>query len=417
MGATLAEKILAKASGKERVKPGQYVMANIDLAMAHDSMGPVVEILTRAGVERIWDSDKVVCVLDHWNPPSTVRDAEMHKGVRLAVKRFNITHFYGNNAGICHQVLFERGHVLPGKLIVGADSHTLTYGAFGAAGVGIGHSEMAYVLATGNLWFKVPETIKFVIRGDLPARVSSKDIILHIAGKYSVDVAQYKAVEFAGETCGEMSLSSRMTMSNMAAEIGAKFAFFEADEQVEGYLKGRTDEPFILIKADEDASYEKVYKEDVSGLEPQVAFPFSVDNVRAISKVGSIKIDQAVLGSCTNGRIEDLKAAVEVMSGRKVHPGVRMLVIPASYEVYQDSIREGILSRLIESGAILCNPGCGPCMGAHMGLLASGEVCISSTNRNFRGRMGSPESELYLASPATVAASAVTGRITDPREI
>ena len=417
MGATLAEKILAKASGKERVKPGQYVMANIDLAMAHDSMGPVVEILIRAGVERIWDSDKVVCVLDHWNPPSTVRDAEMHKGVRLAVKRFNITHFYGNNAGICHQVLFERGHVLPGKLIVGADSHTLTYGAFGAAGVGIGHSEMAYVLATGNLWFKVPETIKFVIRGDLPARVSSKDIILHIAGKYSVDVAQYKAVEFAGETCGEMSLSSRMTMSNMAAEIGAKFAFFEPDEQVEGYLKGRTDEPFILIKADEDASYEKVYKEDVSGLEPQVAFPFSVDNVRAISKVGSIKIDQAVLGSCTNGRIEDFRAAVEVMSGRKVHPGVRMLVIPASYEVYQDSIREGILSHLIESGAILCNPGCGPCMGAHMGLLASGEVCISSTNRNFRGRMGSSESELYLASPATVAASAVTGRITDPREI
>jgi len=417
MGATLAEKILAKASGKERVKPGQYVMANIDLAMAHDSMGPVVEILTRAGVERIWDSDKVVCVLDHWNPPSTVRDAEMHKGVRLAVKRFNITHFYGNNAGICHQVLFERGHVLPGKLIVGADSHTLTYGAFGAAGVGIGHSEMAYVLATGNLWFKVPETIKFVIRGDLPARVSSKDIILHIAGKYSVDVAQYKAVEFVGETCKGMSLSSRMTMSNMAAEIGAKFAFFEADEQVEGYLKGRTDEPFILIKADEDASYEKVYKEDVSGLEPQVSFPFSVDNVRAISKVGSIKIDQAVLGSCTNGRIEDLKAAVEVMAGRKVHPGVRMLVIPASYEVYQDSIREGILSHLIESGAILCNPGCGPCMGAHMGLLASGEVCISSTNRNFRGRMGSSESELYLASPATVAASAVTGRITDPREI
>jgi homoaconitase/3-isopropylmalate dehydratase large subunit len=275
---------------------------------------------------------------------------------------------------------------------------------------------MAYVLATGNLWFKVPETIKFVIRGDLPARVSSKDIILSIAGKYSVDVAQYRAVEFVGETCKGMSLSSRMTMSNMAAEIGAKFAFFEPDEQVEGYLKERTDEPFILIKADEDASYEKAYKEDVSDLEPQVAFPFSVDNVRAISKVGSVKIDQAVLGSCTNGRIEDLRAAVEVMAGRKIHPDVRMLVIPASYEVYQDSIREGILPRLIESGAIPCNPGCGPCMGAHMGLLASGEVCISSTNRNFRGRMGSPESELYLASPATVAASAVTGRITDPRE-
>jgi 3-isopropylmalate/(R)-2-methylmalate dehydratase large subunit len=417
MGATLAEKILARASGKEVVRPGEYVMANIDLAMTHDSMGPVDEILTRVGVERLWDSDKVVCLLDHWNPPSTVRDAEVHKRVRLAVKKFNIKHFYGQNAGVCHQVLFEKGHILPGKLIVGADSHTLTYGAFGAAAAGIGHSEMAYVLTTGKLWFKVPETIKFKILGTLPPRVGSKDIILSIAGKYSVDVAQYRSVQFEGETCKQMSLSSRMTMSNMAAEIGAKFAFFEPDEKVELYLEGRTDETFSLIEPDKDASYEKVYEEEISDLEPQVAFPFSVDNVRPISKVGTIQLDQAVLGSCTNGRIEDLRMAVEVMEGRKVHRDVRMLVIPASYEVYQDAIREGILSRLIESGAILCNPGCGPCMGAHMGLLASGEVCISSTNRNFRGRMGSPDSELYLASPATVAASAVAGRITDPREL
>jgi 3-isopropylmalate/(R)-2-methylmalate dehydratase large subunit len=417
MGATLAEKIIARAAKKEMVRPGQYVTANIDLAMVHDSMGSVDEILTRVGVERLWESNKVICLLDHWNPPSTIRDAEIHKQIRLAVKKYNIKHFYGQNAGICHQVLFEKGHILPGKLIVGADSHTLMYGAFGAAAAGIGHSEMAYVLATGKLWFKVPETIKFKIQGTLPRRVTSKDIILFLAGKYSVDVAQYKAVEFNGEVCKAMSLCSRMTMSNMAAEIGAKFAFFEPDEQVEFYLKERTKETFGLIQPDKDAFYEKVFEEEVSHLEPQVAFPYSVDNVRPISEVGQVKIDQAVLGSCTNGRLEDLRTAVEVMAGRGVHPDVRMLVIPASVEVYQDAIREGILQRLIETGSIICNPGCGPCMGAHMGLLASGEVCISSTNRNFRGRMGSPESELYLASPATVAASAVAGRITDPREV
>jgi homoaconitate hydratase family protein len=417
MGATLAEKILARASGKEAVRPGEYVMAAIDLAMAHDSLGPIDEILTRAGVKKLWDNDKVVCVLDHWNPPPTVRDAEVHKRVRAAVKRFGIGHFYGQNAGVCHQVLFEKGHALPGSLIVGADSHTLTYGAFGAAAAGIGHSEMAYVLATGKLWFKVPETLKFELRGVLPNRVTSKDLILSIAGKHSVDAAQYRAVEFTGETCKRMTLPSRMTMSNMAAEIGAKFAFFEPDEQVLHYLKERTKDAFRLFTADPDASYERVIEEDVSRLEPQVAFPFSVDHVKPISKAGSIRIDQAVLGSCTNGRLEDLKMAADVMGGRKVHPDVRMLVIPASTEVYQDAIREGVLQRLIESGGIVCNPGCGPCMGAHMGLLAAGEVCISSTNRNFRGRMGSIDSELYLASPATVAASAVAGRIADPREM
>ena len=417
MGLTIAEKILARASGKKSVKPGQYVTATVDLAMVHDSMGPISEILSRVGVERLWDGEKVVCLLDHWNPPSTVRDAEMYKQIRSAVKKFNIKHFYGQNAGICHQVLFEKGHILPGRLIVGSDSHTLIYGAFGAAAAGIGFSEMAYVLTTGKLWFRVPETIAFKIRGTLPSRVTSKDILLFLAGKYSVDVAQYKAVEFSGETCKEMTLSSRMTMTNMSAEIGAKFAFFEPDGQVKEYLKGRTNETVAFIQPDEDAFYEQVVEEDVSDLEPQVAFPFSVDNVRPISKVGSIQIDQAVLGSCTNGRLEDLRMAAEVIKGKKVHPDVRMLIIPASSEVYQKAMQEGFLNQLIESGAIICNPGCGPCMGAHMGLLASGEVCISSTNRNFKGRMGSPESELYLASPATVAASAVTGRITDPREI
>lgn len=415
MGFTIAEKILARASGKKSVKPGHYVTANVDLAMVHDSMAEVYDILLRTGVKRLWDSSKVVCLLDHWNLPPTIRAAENYKKVRRATKKFGMRYFYGQSAGICHQVLPERGHILPGQLVVGTDSHTITYGAFGAAGAGIGFSEMAYVLTTGKLWFKVPETLKFNINGILPRRVMSKDILLHIAGKYSVEIAQYKAIEFSGQTSKEMSLSSRMTMSNMAAEIGAKFAFFEPDEKVFGCLKERTKERFHPIKADVDASYEKIYDENVSTLEPLVAFPFSVDNVKPISKIGPIKIDQAVLGSCTNGRLEDLRIAAEVIGRRKIHPHVRMLVIPASAQVYQDAIQEGILSKLVESGAIICNPSCGPCMGAHMGLLASGEVCIASINRNFRGRMGSNEAELYLASPATVAASAVNGKISDPR--
>jgi homoaconitase/3-isopropylmalate dehydratase large subunit len=276
---------------------------------------------------------------------------------------------------------------------------------------------MAYVFMTGRLWFKVPETVKFVIDGALPPRVSSKDIILSLAGKYSVEAAQYKAVEFAGSACDDLSLAGRITMCNMAAEIGAKFAFFEPDGKTIDYIKERSERVFDAVKADSDASYEAVYHEDVCALEPQVAFPYSVDNVKPVSKVENREIDQAVLGSCTNGRLEDLRIAADLMVGRKVHPRVRMLVIPASSEVYRDAIREGIMERLSESGAIILNAGCGPCMGAHMGLLAPGEVCIASTNRNFRGRMGSPASELYLASPATVAASAVTGRITDPRGV
>lgn len=415
MGATVAQKILARASFKEAVKPGEYVTAHLDLAMVHDGFAKVYEILSKGGVERLWDPDKVVCLLDHSNPSPTIRDAEIYKQVREAVKKYNIKTFYGQRVGVCHQVLVEKGHIVPGMLIVGIDSHTITCGAFGAAGASLGFSEMAYVLTTGTLWFKVPETIRFNIDGKLPHRVSPKDIILHIAGKYSASVAEYKAVEFSGKTTEEMSLSGRMTISNMAAEIGAKFAFFQPDEKVSCYVKERTEKTFIPITSDEDAPYEGLYEEDVSNLEPQVALPFSVDNVKPVSQVGNIKIDQVVLGSCTNARLEDLRIAAEILRGRKVHPDVRMLVVPVSAEVYKDAIREGILHSLVESGAIICNPGCGPCFGGHMGLLASGEVCISSTSRNFKGRMGSFDSELYLASPATIAASAVAGRIEDPR--
>ena len=275
---------------------------------------------------------------------------------------------------------------------------------------------MAYVLTTGKLWFKVPETIKLFIWGTLSPRVMSKDIILYIAGKYSTSVAQYKSVEFLGPVAKEMSIASRMTMSNMAVEIGAKFGFFEPDEKVRQYLASRTKKSFDLISPDEDAVYEREYEVDVTNLEPQIALPFAVDNVKPLSEVGMVRVDQAVLGSCTNGRLEDLRVAAEILKGRKVHPNTRLLVIPASAEVYKEALTEGILYTLVDSGAIICPPGCGPCFGAHMGLLASGESCIASINRNFKGRMGSPAAKVYLASPATVVASAIEGKIADPRK-
>jgi homoaconitate hydratase family protein len=397
------------------VEPGQYVTANIDLAMMTDQMYAVFSMLVDAGIKRIWDPNKVVCLLDHYAPSPTVESAEVGKKTREVVKAFNIKNFYGQRAGIAHQVLPERGWIVPGELIVATDSHTTTYGAFGAAGTGIGISEMAYVLTTGTLWFKVPQTIKFHMVGKLEPGVMSKDLILYIAGKYSAEVAQYKSVEFTGPVAQEMSLASRMTMSNMAVEIGAKFGFFEPDEKVTQYLTHRTDKSFDLLKADEEAIYERIYEIDVSALEPQVAVPFAVDNVKSISEVGEVRVDQAVLGSCTNGRLEDLRIAAKILEGREVHPDTRLLVIPASAEVYKEAVKEGILSVLIEAGGVICNPGCGPCFGAHMGLLASGETCVASINRNFKGRMGSPESKVYLASPATVAASAIEGKIADPR--
>jgi 3-isopropylmalate/(R)-2-methylmalate dehydratase large subunit len=415
MGATIAEKILARASGKKAVKPGEYVVANIDLAMIHDAWSFVGPILSNAGVPRIWDTDKIVTVFDHFNPPPTIKDAEAYKTAREAVKKYNIKYFYGQNAGICHQVFVEKGHVLPGMLIVGTDSHTMTYGALGAAGASLGFSEMAYAATTGTLWFKVPKSMHFNINGNLARRVMSKDIILYLAGKYSENAAQYMAVEYAGQTIKDMSLASRMTLTNMTAEIGAKFALIEPDEKVNDYLMGRSKNSFEVVKADAGASYEQIYEENVADLEPQVALPFSVDNVKPVSKVHNVKIDQAVLGSCTNGRLEDLRIAAEILRNKNIHPDVRLLVIPASSDIYREALSEGLIDSLMESGAIFCHSCCGPCNGGHMGLLASGEVCISSSSRNFKNRMGSPGSEVYLASPATVAASAIEGKVADPR--
>jgi 3-isopropylmalate/(R)-2-methylmalate dehydratase large subunit len=333
------------------------------------------------------------------------------------VRAQRIEAYYGEGEGICHQVMMEKGRVWPGALIVGADSHTTSYGALAAAGTGIGTTEMAYVLARGELWFMVPETLRFVLRGELPGRVFSKDVLLHIAGSFGTEVAQYRSVEFAGEGAEALSVEGRMVMSNMAVELGAKFGLFAADDKTCDYLAGRLEREPDALAADEDARYEAVHEVDVKGLEPQLAFPHSVGNVKPVREAAGRTVHQAVLGSCTNGRYEDLEIAAEILKGRSAAPYTRLYVYPASREIYLKAMKAGILETLSEAGAILCNPSCGPCFGGHTGFLAPGEVCIASTNRNFRGRMGSAEAEVYLASPATVAASALRGAITDPREV
>ncbi len=417
MGMTLAEKILARASGLDTVSPGQYVTAKIDLAMAHEAMAGVYVKLVKAGWSKVWDPSRIVSLLDHYVPAPTERAAEIHKLVRAAVKQWGIQNFYGERAGICHQVLPEKGHVLPGMLIVGTDSHTTTYGAFGAAGTGIGTTEMAYVFATGKLWFKVPETVQISLEGRMPDRIMSKDVLLYIAGKYSAEMAQYKAVEFTGPAAHNMSLASRMTMSNMAVEIGAKFGFFTPDQKIFDFLKERTKTPVQAIAPDKDARYETVHRIDVDSIGPQVAFPFAVDNVHPVAEAGDIRIQQAFIGSCTNGRLEDLHIAAGIVKGKKIHPNVRLLVYPASWETYLKAMQDGTLETLIRAGTVIGNSSCGACFGAHLGLLGAEENCVAAINRNFKGRMGSPKAKVFLASPATVAASALVGKISDPREI
>ncbi len=419
MGMTMAEKILARASRKKEVFPGDYITAQIDQVMSHEAFAEVYLILRDAGVEKVWDQSKIAILLDHYVPAPAVAQAQIHRLVREAVKKYGIEAWYDMRAGICHQIMAEKGHVLPGRLILGTDSHSTTYGAFGAAGAGIGVSEMAYVMATGELWMRVPPTIKFIIKGDTTLGVTAKDIILNIAGTLGTEIAQYKAVEFQGPLAEKMSIASRMTISNMGVEIGAKFAFFPADqktiEYLQKYISLQDKDLLVTFQSENDANYDQIYEVDVSNLEPQVAFPHDVGNVHSISNVGEIKIDQAFLGSCTNGRLEDLELAAKIIKGKKVHPETRMIISPASWEIYLEAMERGILRTFIEAGAIICNPGCGPCLGGHMGLLSSGERCIASSNRNFKGRMGSTEAEVYLASPATVTASAIAGKIKDPR--
>lgn len=417
MGQTIAEKILANKSGERAVRPGQIVNAKVDVAMSHENAALVKKHFEELGLPRVWDPERIVLLFDHRVPAESVKTAQGQREVRQFAKAQGIKHFYDMNAGICHQVLPERGHVRPGELIVGTDSHTTTHGAFGAFATGIGATEMAAVWATGELWLRVPESFKITVTGRFQEWVGAKDLILHIIGQLGADGADYKAVEFYGPTIKEMSLASRMVLTNLAMEMGAKAALVPPDEKTLAYVRARTDRPFTPVYADPDAEYEKEFTFDVSGLEPQVARPHQVDNVVPVSEVAGLKVDQALLGSCTNGRLEDLEVAARLLKGKRVHPDVRLLVIPASWEVYLEAMRKGVLEALISAGAVVVNPGCGPCLGAHQGLLAPGERCISSTNRNFQGRMGSPEAEVYLASPAVVAASALAGEIADPRSI
>ncbi len=413
----ITEKILAKASGKKVVHPGEIIDASVDMVMVHDLTGPLaVEAFKKIGVPKVWDNKKVVVILDHQVPAESVKAAELHKTMRQFTKDQNLTLYDVGRGGICHQVMPEKGHVTPGSVIVGADSHTCTYGAFGAFATGIGSTEAAAVFATGKIWFKVPPTIKVNVKGSFPKYVTAKDLILHIIGKLSVDGAIYKAAEFTGATIKDMTVAGRMTVCNMAVEMGAKNGIIAPDETTHKFLESRIKAmpDFKPLQSDKDAVYEKIEEFDVSKMTPQVACPSSVDNVKAVSEVGNVPIEQAFIGSCTNGRLEDLRLAAQVLKGKTVKEGVRALVIPASQEVYRQAMQEGLLEIFTDAGAIVCGSACGPCLGGHIGLLAAGETCVSSSNRNFIGRMGSTQANVYLASPATVAASAVTGKLTDP---
>jgi len=413
----ISEKILAASSGRDYVKPNDIVEAKVDMAMINEITGPLaIQMFKRIGLSKVWDNQRIVLVLDHQVPADSIKSAELHKIMRAFAREQNIPYLYDvGDGGICHQVMVERGHVRPGELIVGADSHTCTYGALGAFATGIGSTEMAAVFATGKIWLKVPSAIKINVIGKFRKFITPKDLILDVIGRIGADGAIYKAVEFTGQTIREMSISGRLTLCNMTVEMGAKSGIIEPDEKTIQYVRTRTNKSFNIFKSDLDADYERTLEFNVDDLEPMVACPPSVDNVKPVKDVEGVEIDQAFLGSCTNGRLEDLVLAAEILRGKRVKKGVRMLVTPASSEVYLQALEMGLLEVFVKAGACICNPTCGACFGGHMGLLAAGEVCISSSNRNFVGRMGSPEAKIYLASPATVAASAIEGKIVDPR--
>jgi len=411
------EKILAKASGKREVRTGEIVNAKVDVAMVHERAGPrVAESFDKIGAERVWDPSKVVVTFDHNVPPPTVENAEAQKRFKGFLKKYGLRNVFPGGTGICHQILPEKGFAWPGTVIVGTDSHTVTYGAFGAFATGIGHTEMASVLALGEIWLRVPRAVRVEVKGKLPPGVMAKDVVLRVAKDVGEEGALYDVIDFVGSTIRGMSVDGRMVLCNMSVEMGAKAGFVEADRKTLDYVGARTGRTFVPIKTDPKYDYEREWRFNVGELEPQVALPHSVANVRPVSEVGEVRVDQALIGTCTGGRLEDLRAAARILKGRRVSPETRLVVVPASLEVYLQALRDGLMETLLHSGAIVCPPGCGPCTGGHMGVLASGEVCVSAANRNFRGRMGSLDSLLYLASPATVAASAVEGRITDPRK-
>ena len=418
-GLTMVEKILAAGAGLDRVIPGDLVNVKIDLALGNDVTAPVaIKEFERFGLQRVFDPDKIVLVPDHFTPNKDIASAEQVMVIRRFAEKYGIKNYFEvGRMGIEHALLPEKGLVWPGAVIIGADSHTCTYGALGAFSTGVGSTDLAAAMAIGETWFKVPTTMRFEYNGNLPQWVGGKDLILFTIGQIGVDGARYRAMEFAGSAIATLSMDGRLTMANMAIEAGGKCGYIQPDQVTFDYLKDRVKGPYQAVYSDSDAEYEEVYRFDIGDLEPQIAFPPSPDNVYPLSKVGNISIDQVVIGSCTNGRIEDLRVAASLLKGKKVNPKVRLLVIPATQAIYSTALEEGLLKTFIDAEAAVSTPTCGPCLGGHMGILARGEKALATTNRNFIGRMGHPESEVYLCNPAVAAASAVAGKIIHPEEI
>ncbi|GAB6099899.1 3-isopropylmalate dehydratase large subunit [Halanaerocella petrolearia] len=419
MGMTMVEKILAAHAGQDKVKPGDLVNAKVDLVLGNDVTTPVaINEFNKIGVEEVFDKDRVAIVPDHFAPNKDINSAQQCKKVRNFAHDKEINNYFEvGEMGIEHCLLPEQGLALPGDIIIGADSHTCTYGALGALGTGVGSTDMAAGMASGEAWFKVPETIKFVYNGELQDWVSGKDLILYTIGDIGVDGALYKAMEFTGEVIDDFSMANRMTMSNMAIEAGGKCGLIEPDETTLDYVKDRAQRDYKVYKSDDDADYSEVIEYDVSEIEPQVAFPHLPENTKGISQVEDIELDQAVIGSCTNGRLEDLRVAAEVLEGQKKAEHLRLIIFPGTQEIYRQAMKEGLVDIFLDAGAIVSTPTCGPCLGGHMGILAEGERAIATTNRNFVGRMGHPESEVYLSNPAVAAASAIKGKIVSPKEV
>jgi 3-isopropylmalate/(R)-2-methylmalate dehydratase large subunit len=419
----MAEKILASRSGQETVRAGQFIEAEVDIVLGNDITAPIAmrefaKLGGDGGGLRVFDPERVVLVADHFAPNKDIKSAEQCAAMRRFAREQDLPHYYDVGCmGIEHVLLPEEGLVVPGDVVVGADSRTCTYGALGAFATGVGSTDMAVAMATGRLWMRVPETVRIVYSGQLQPWVGGKDLILHTIGQIGVAGARYMAIEFAGPAMSALSMEGRLTMANMAIEAGAKVGLFAVDDTTRAYVEGRAVRPYSSHRADPDASYASLIEIDAGQIEPQVAFPHLPENSRAVGQAGNVPIDQAIIGSCTNGRLEDLRVAAELLRGRQVHAGVRCIVIPGSQRVYLDALREGLLEVFVEAGAAVSTPTCGPCLGGHMGVLAAGERAVSTTNRNFRGRMGHPESEVYLASPAVAAASAVAGQIAHPEEV
>ncbi|MBO8129142.1 MAG: 3-isopropylmalate dehydratase large subunit [Peptococcaceae bacterium] len=419
MPMTITEKILARHAGRDEVRPGELISARVDAVLANDITAPLaIREFFKIGVSDVFDADRVILVPDHFVPNKDIKSAEQAKMVRDFAREQHLTNYFEvGRMGIEHCLLPEQGLVVPGDVVIGADSHTCTYGALGAFATGVGSTDLAAAMATGEIWFKVPESLKFVYEGELPRWVGGKDLILYTIGDIGVEGALYKAMEFTGPVIENLSMDGRFTMCNMAIEAGAKNGIIPPDDRTAFYVRGRAKRPFTFYHSDPEATYARVYHYDVSKLEPQVAFPHSPANTRGVSEAGDIPVDQVVIGSCTNGRLEDLRVAAQILEGRQVHRNVRMIVIPGTQKIYREAMAEGLIATFIEAGAAVSTPTCGPCLGGHMGILAAGERAIATTNRNFVGRMGHPESEVYLSGPAVAAASAITGRITHPDEV